>query len=113
MFLSSAIITLFSVAPVALAINFPYEGVQLKDSDVGNNSDIVFGKLPVDESPRCKSYPGYEGWPSTDRWTAFNVSLGGALVRGIPPAAACYEGEYKDVVACAVVRRRQGDALFA
>ena len=113
MFISSTVITLFSAAHFAFAINFPYENVQLKESDVGNNSDIAFGKLPVDQSPQCKSYPGYEGWPSTNRWSAFNVSLGGALVRGIPPAAACYEGEYKDAATCAVVRRRQGDALFA
>ncbi|KAF1842116.1 FAD/FMN-containing isoamyl alcohol oxidase-like protein MreA [Cucurbitaria berberidis CBS 394.84] len=110
---SSAVIALFFVAPVAFAFNFPFESNQLKDSDVGNNSDIAFGKLPVDNSPRCKSYPGYEGWPSYDRWSVFNVSLNGALLKGIPPAAACYEGEYKDAAKCAIVRRRQGDALFA
>lgn len=113
MVLSSAVITLFAAAQVAFAFNFPYESTQLKDSDVGNNSDIAFGKAPLDEGPRCKSYPGYDGWPSSDRWSAFNVSLGGALVKGIPPAAACYEGEYKDAAKCAVVRRRSGDALFA
>ncbi|KAH7346121.1 FAD/FMN-containing isoamyl alcohol oxidase-like protein MreA [Pyrenochaeta sp. MPI-SDFR-AT-0127] len=98
---------------IASAYNFPYESVQLKDSDIGNNTDLSFGRLPVEETPRCKSYPGYEGWPSPERWSAFNVSLGGALIRGIPPAAACYKGEYEDATRCATVRRRQGDALFA
>lgn len=114
MMLSSfSVITLFFTAHFVRAFNFPYESIQLKDSDVGNSSDIAFGKLPVEEAPRCKSYPGYEGWPLPERWSAFNLSLGGSLIRGIPPAATCYKGEYEDMERCADVRRRQGDALFA
>lgn len=106
-------LTLLYAAQIVSAINFPYEKTQLTESDVGNNTDIAFGKLPVSKRPQCKSFPGYDGWPSSDRWSGFNVSLGGALIRGIPPAAACYDGEYKNATACANVRRRQGDALFA
>lgn len=113
MLFSPAVLALVASAQFVHAINFPYEKIQLEDSDVGNNSDIAFGKLPVGETPRCKSYPGYEGWPSTERWSAFNVTLRGALLRGIPPAAACYEGEFHDEARCSIVRRGSGDALFA
>lgn len=101
------------LAQTLSAYNFPYERVQLTDFDVGSDSDMAFGSPPDAELAHCKTYPGYEGWPSSDRWAAFNVSLGGVLLKGIPPAAACYEGEYKDVAGCANVRRRQNDALFA
>lgn len=95
-----------------LAANFPYESIVLKDSDVGNNSDIAFGKLPAVVKARCKTYFGDSNWPSAERWSAFNVSLGGALIKGLPPAAACYEGPYKDEAKCATVRARSASSLF-
>jgi hypothetical protein len=98
---------------VTLAYNFPYDSTQLTDSDIGNNTDIAFGKAPEGQIPQCKNYPGYDGWPSSTQWKALNVSLGGTLLKGIPPAVVCYEGEYKDSTKCANVRRRQSDALFA
>ncbi|KAI4664655.1 uncharacterized protein J4E79_002953 [Alternaria viburni] len=100
-------------AQAAYAYNFPYEGIQLTDSDVGTNPDLAFGKANTSNIPSCKSYPGYDGWPSSTQWSALNISLGGTLLKGIPPAAACYEGEYKDTAKCSNVRRRQSDALFA
>ncbi|KAF1830768.1 FAD/FMN-containing isoamyl alcohol oxidase-like protein MreA [Decorospora gaudefroyi] len=107
--------TLFAAvftAHIVSAYNFPYEGVQLKDSDIGDDANLAFGKLPPGTIPKCKNYPGYAGWPSSDKWDALDVALGGALIKGIPPAAACYDGEYKDAMTCANVRRRQTDALF-
>lgn len=98
---------------VAQAYNFPYESVQLTDADIENNSDLAFGELPVKDLKGCKTYPGYNGWPSAIQWSILNSSLDGALLDGIPPAAACYEGEYKDAVACNNARKRQNDALFA
>ena len=100
-------------AQAAYAYNFPYEGIQLTDSDVGTNPDLASGKANTSNIPSCKSYPGYDGWPSSTQWSALNISLGGTLLKGIPPAAACYEGEYKDAAKCSNVRRRQSDALFA
>jgi hypothetical protein len=100
-------------ARLGSAYNFPYEGIQLNISDIGDNPDLAFGILPDVELPRCKNYPGYDGWPLSSQWNALNVSLGGGLLRGIPPAAACYAGEYQDTSKCANVRRRQNDALFA
>jgi hypothetical protein len=110
------IITLLSgllTVQVTFAYNFPYESIQLTDYDIGNNTDLAFGRAPEGQLPQCKDYPGYDGWPSSKQWDAVNVSLGGSLLKGIPPAAACYEGEYKDTTKCANVRRRQSDALFS
>jgi hypothetical protein len=98
---------------VVLAYNFPYESTQLTDSDIGNNTNIAFGGASDGELPQCKNYPGYDGWPSSAQWNTLNVSLDGTLLKGIPPAASCYEGEYKDTTKCTNVRRRQSDALFA
>ena len=109
----SSLISAFFTAQLAFAYNFPYESTQLTESDIGSSTDIAFGTVPQDEVPQCKNYPGYAGWPSTIQWNALNVSLGGTLLKGVPPAAACYEGEYKDTTKCANVRRRQSDALFA
>jgi hypothetical protein len=100
-------------ARAAFAYNFPYESIQLTDLDVGTNPDLAFGRAVTGDLPSCKNYPGYDGWPSSTQWSALNISLGGTLLKGIPPAAACYQGEYKDATKCANVRRRQTDALFA
>ncbi|KAH4071961.1 hypothetical protein HBI24_061240 [Parastagonospora nodorum] len=96
-----------------LAFNFPYESVQLQHSDIANNSDITFGDGTGIEKPACKSFPGYESWPSAERWNAFNVSLRGALLRGVPPTASCYDGMYQNASRCTFVRQNQGSALFA
>jgi hypothetical protein len=110
-FLSVAGLYLF--ARSTLAINFPYESIQLQQSETANNSDVAFGNEANTEKPPCKTFPGYEGWPSVERWRAFNTTLGGSLIRGVPPAAACYDGEFRDAARCTTVRRGFNDALFA
>jgi hypothetical protein len=107
----SLFLSLF-VAQAAFGYNFPYESIQLTELDVAEEPDLAFGEGTGGSIFSCKSYPGYEGWPSSMQWSALNVSLGGTLLKGIPPAAACYQGEYKDAAKCANVRRRQSDALF-
>jgi len=107
------LVTFLWATRTATAINFPYESIQLLRSEIGNDSDIFFGNGPSTDQPPCKSYPGHEAWPSDDRWNAFNLSLGGTLIKGIPPTAACYEGEYKDTARCNVVRRAANNALWA
>ncbi|KAK4209630.1 hypothetical protein QBC37DRAFT_430120 [Rhypophila decipiens] len=39
---------------------------------------------------RCKRFPGDSNWPSDNQWQQLNVSLGGVLLKPVPPAAACY-----------------------
>ncbi|KAF1978636.1 FAD-binding domain-containing protein [Bimuria novae-zelandiae CBS 107.79] len=95
-----------------VAYNFPYEGIQLSDSDVANNPDIAFGKLPGGVNAHCKTFPGDSNWPSVDRWNVLNASLEGALLRVVPPAAACYSGIYEDATKCALVRQGSRSTNF-
>ncbi|OAL00635.1 FAD/FMN-containing isoamyl alcohol oxidase-like protein MreA [Phaeosphaeriaceae sp. SRC1lsM3a] len=99
--------------PSVIAVNFPYESHQLKTSEVKNNSDFQFGNSAIISKPVCKTFPGDVSWPSSERWDALNTSLGGALIKGVPPAAACYAGEYNDATKCAAVRRGERNALWA
>ncbi|KAF2267965.1 FAD/FMN-containing isoamyl alcohol oxidase-like protein MreA [Lojkania enalia] len=103
----------FLASQSVLAYNFPYESVQLKDADVRKNPDIAFGKRPLKYQAKCKTFPGDANWPSVERWAAFNTSLDGALVRGIPPAASCYEGPYYDATKCAETQAGQFQSLWA
>ncbi|KAF2661194.1 FAD/FMN-containing isoamyl alcohol oxidase-like protein MreA [Lophiostoma macrostomum CBS 122681] len=95
------------------AFNFPFESHQLTESDFGNNSDIVFASSTAStNSSRCKNYPGDADWPSEEKWNSFNASLGGALIKGIPPAAACYNGTYYDADKCTMVKKMQMSTIF-
>lgn len=94
-----------SIFRLSFAYNFPYESIQLTPSDVANNPDIAFGTLPAGPIPKCKTSPGDSNWPSSERWNALNSSLEGALVKGIPPAAACYKGEYENSARCEEARQ--------
>lgn len=111
--LPTALVALAVVFPSILAFNFPYESLQLRPSDVGNNSDLFFANDSSAEEPSCKTFPDDETWPSSGRWNAFNASLGGALIKSVPPAAACYTGEYQDAAKCAEVRRGERNAVWA
>ncbi|KAF2747386.1 FAD/FMN-containing isoamyl alcohol oxidase-like protein MreA [Sporormia fimetaria CBS 119925] len=97
-----------------LAVNFDFEKITLSDAEVKGNQHVDFGKLPVPavNKARCKTYASDRQWPSVGIWSAFNKSVGGALLRGIPPAAACYEGPYYNLTKCDVVRRVQGSTNF-
>jgi hypothetical protein len=99
---------------LAFAVNFPFEKVTLKEADVRGNKDLAFGKLPVPDvnKARCKTYASDANWPTAEKWNAFNSSLDGALIKGIPPAAACYEGPYQNAAKCEATRRGQGTSNF-
>jgi hypothetical protein len=100
------------IAHLVGAFNFPYEAIQLRDSDINGNPDIAFGQLPVGVSAKCKVFPGDNSWPSAERWTTFNTSLGGALIHSPPPAAACYEGPFQDATKCNVLKTGLPNSLI-
>ncbi|KAI1080022.1 FAD-binding domain-containing protein [Whalleya microplaca] len=63
-----------------------------------NLSDVaLFDFDDADEALRkrggraCKIYPGDTFWPSDSIWRLFDILLGGALIKGVPPAAPCYQ----------------------
>ncbi|KAI1481059.1 FAD-binding domain-containing protein [Daldinia eschscholtzii] len=84
---------------------------QLTDDDIGDFSAIAFGNasdavlLNDDDRPDCREYPGSPDWPLDEEWSRLNRSLGGVLIKGIPPAAVCYDGPYKDDAACTYLMR--------
>ena len=41
----------------------------------------------------CKAYPGTPSWPSADSWSRFNDTVEGRLIRPLPPAATCHQGQ--------------------
>lgn len=103
---------LFVTFKISIAYNFQYESVQLTNGDVVNNPDAAFGQLPGGIRAQCKTFPGDSDWPALDRWHAFNSSLGGALLKAIPPAAACYSGIYENATKCAAWRQQSRSSLF-
>lgn len=106
---SRNILQIFLSLPVLVkGINFPYENITLTDNDVKANPNLAFGSLssPIScpTSPSgCKIFPGDSQWPSLSTWATFNTTLGGALIKGSPPALACYNGTY-DAAQCTEVK---------
>lgn len=102
-FLLFTFVTFSSLAQVQ-SINFPWESVQLTESDTRNFHAISFGDTrsfdPSISTPQCKAYPGSPDWPLDHEWTQLNASLGGALLKPDPPAIVCYPGPLYDSGKC-------------
>lgn len=99
----------------ALAYNFPNEAIQLSEADVEGNPDLAFASantLKQVNRTKCKVWPGDADWPSETRWNALNSSLGGALIKGVPPASYCYPGEGFNEARCAAARRSFSSIVF-
>jgi len=107
MMLSLVLLALYFSAVSNAAINFAYEAVQLTPEFIKANQalefqDISSARSAADDSsaPRCRYQPGDEGWPTEEEWAAFNTSLGGKLLKPVPPGAACYRGPYFNQTQC-------------
>ncbi|KAF1993953.1 FAD/FMN-containing isoamyl alcohol oxidase-like protein MreA [Amniculicola lignicola CBS 123094] len=110
--LSYSLFILCLASGPVLAFNFPFEAVQLQDTDLSNNSDLAFGNPLHVTKQRCKVFPGDAKWPSLAKWNALNSTLAGNLIKGLPPAAACYAGAYYDEARCIYVSKNGGSSLF-
>ena len=90
----------------AKAVKFPFENITLTDDDVKHNPSIAFGSLsnaaPCPTTGNCKVSPGDRQWPSDSAWAFLNTTVGGGLIKGSPPALACYTGSY-DATRCTEV----------
>ncbi|KAI1807546.1 FAD-binding domain-containing protein [Daldinia bambusicola] len=79
--------------------------IQLTQDDIGDFSAIDFGdeattSLDNSNVAECKVFPGDRDWPSVAEWARLNRTLGGALLRPSPAAAACYQGPDYDPERC-------------
>ncbi|KAK4150008.1 hypothetical protein C8A00DRAFT_46504 [Chaetomidium leptoderma] len=97
--------TLFLTAQGVVGRNFPFESAQLTQADARDIPAIRFGDKerapPWDvTTPRCRAWPDSHDWPSNSEWKQLNVSLGGALLRPLPAASACYPGEGFNETTC-------------
>jgi hypothetical protein len=90
------------LAAVTYAVNFPFESIQLKDNDIGDFSEISFGRSFNGSlsSDACKAFPGTSQWPLNTMWAQLNTSLSGALLQPAIPASACYNGPEKNTTKC-------------
>ncbi|KAI1141709.1 FAD-binding domain-containing protein [Hypoxylon sp. FL0543] len=97
-------------------VNFAFEEEQLTETDIGDFKAIAFGNAltthPLENGPNCREYPGSDNWPLEEEWSRLNRSLGGALIQGVPPAAACYDGPYKDEAKCTFLMRNASSTRF-
>ncbi|KAI0846380.1 FAD-binding domain-containing protein [Daldinia vernicosa] len=98
--------------------HFAFEAKQLTEGDISDFSAIAFGNVsaavPSDNNdrPDCREYPGTSNWPVDEEWSRLNRSLEGALIKGVPPAAVCYDGPYKDEAACTYLMRNASSTRF-
>jgi len=102
----------------ANCIKFSYESVQLTKEDIENLPAIAFGDKSVTsahEEASCKAIPGSPEWPADDEWNRLNSSLGGALLKPIPPASVCYSESsalVQDAAACNFLLRNASSTRF-
>lgn len=101
---------------------FPYEAKQLT-TEILAESNVTFANLfafggtnnvSASNSTRgCKLLPGDKNWPSSSVWDAFDSLLDGALIKGVPAAAVCYEDwpQY-DESKCAEVQASWNDPAW-
>ncbi|KAK3358149.1 FAD binding domain-containing protein [Lasiosphaeria hispida] len=82
---------------------FPFETLQLTDAALANMAhsapavDLSMFSFKDDSKLRsratqaaCKTYPGDPAWPTDPMWRLFDNLLGGALIKTVPEASACY-----------------------
>ncbi len=95
---------LFSLFDLCGCLSFPFESIQLTDTDIGDFLAIKFGDpsivSPGYEGSACKAYPGTPTWPLDDEWSQLNKSLEGALLKPSPPGLVCYSGPSYDATRC-------------
>ncbi|KAI1451274.1 FAD-binding domain-containing protein [Annulohypoxylon moriforme] len=113
---SFLVLVLFALSVSVKCAKFVFEEEQLTEADVGDFSAIAFGNSSAvvsrDDEPECREYPGSSNWPLDEEWSQLNQSLGGALIKGVPPGAVCYDGPLKDEAACTFLVRNSSMNRF-
>ena len=46
----------------------------------------------------CKCFPGDACWPSEQEWNAFNVTVGGNLIKTLPLGSPCHDTNYNETL---------------
>ncbi|KAH9886538.1 FAD binding domain-containing protein [Xylariomycetidae sp. FL2044] len=90
----------------ANSAKFPFEAITLSEEDITFFPALSFGNRtatsPIYTGPECKASPDSPLWPPESEWALLGASLGAdALLKPVPPAAACYPGPDQDAARCA------------
>jgi hypothetical protein len=89
------------------ALNFPWESIQLSDSDIAQNPAVAFGdtsaSAPGYEGSDCRVFPGSSDWPTDIEWNQLNETLDGQLLKPLPVANVCYPGPTYDATKCGAI----------
>ncbi|RPA83803.1 FAD-binding domain-containing protein [Ascobolus immersus RN42] len=59
----------------------------------------------------CRCTPEQACWPAENQWKKLNETVGGKLIKGVPPAAVCHEPNYNEAE-CEKVKANFGKADF-
>jgi hypothetical protein len=95
---------------------FPFETIQLSKEDVTAFPAVEFGDAAKPgttyDTTACKAFPGTPQWPAEEEWSRLNTTVGGALLKPIPEAAACYDGPHKNAARCSWLLTEAADVGF-
>ncbi|KAK4119144.1 FAD-binding domain-containing protein [Parathielavia appendiculata] len=96
---------------------FSYESIRLDPADSHDFPAIRFdnkaaGSPRTTTTARCRAWPGSNDWPSDSEWQQLNTSLGGALLKPLPPASACYQGDQYNESTCRWLVNQAGRTHF-
>lgn len=100
---------------------FGYETAQLTSEVIANLTDLHLSNISLFDfatscsssqakrsAPSCRAFPGSDDWPSDVVWKVFDLLLGGALIKGTPLAAPCFNSwpELRDEETCEYIKER-------
>lgn len=51
---------------------------------------VMVELLSLASAKVCKAIPGSPGWPTLSAWSSLNKTLGGQLIKPVPPGAVCH-----------------------
>lgn len=63
----------------------------VSSSAVKGSSWIGLREVVDSQAYDCKCYDGDECWPHVSEWASLNHTVGGNLVRVVPPGSSCYK----------------------
>lgn len=87
---------------------------QLTPRDAASFEAVAFANTNAAVSRlRCKAFPGDPTWPDEKEWAQLNRTLGGALLKPLPPASVCYRTSPNfDAEACDFLVRNASRTSF-
>jgi len=110
--LSSYVLLGFLLGNYAYGLNFPFEEIQLRNTEVAGHPDFQFGGTVRRSNLTCKAFPGDPDWPSVEKWASLNSTLGGVLIKATPLGSVCYRGSNFDSGRCDSLLRTFRNSSF-